>query len=259
MDRINLLIVLLTALLAIELQNLMTRNQATADDILDEQGDPIPPEMVERQRSFKAYDCSDPRNIRDVNLQRGKVSCAPTQTKSFPLRNVTYHILQKEDSMEMAGWRCKGTISRKAMYCGHYDHQTLFSKGTHDQIPLSISHDQCYTMFAQQAYKDDKGKAHPVERDRLNVIKYIEIGREWAYENEIHCEGGKLIVGDQQFNDMMVYAEMHLYFTKERFINQQGFPFVPTLDLTLPCPLLKVDAKHWTLLTYGITIITGVL
>ena len=77
-------------------------------------------QMSDSNRQFKAYDCSNPRIVKDVSINTERCESPRVNIPNF--RNVTIQLIQRQSIQRTSGWRCQILTSRTAFHCGTKDH-----------------------------------------------------------------------------------------------------------------------------------------
>ena len=182
---------------------------------------------------FLAYDCSRPRNIKDVGYAEDP-HCSPT-AKVSNTRNVTYQILQEEQHHKVAGNACEVTQTRQVRYCGVYDHETTLSQANLYDVPISVPIELCRKWLRDLEYQDSNGFAYPLKANTENIISFEEAGRTYIENGEVACQGQDWKWRKEILHRMVVEIQIKLILKEESFRLSDTEVIAHVKNNRLPC------------------------
>ena len=147
------------------------------------------------ERTFAAYDCSIPQDMRSVQPPTD-TNCEHAKDDILARGKATYALMQQTDHFRVNVSKCTLRRHTVTMYCGAYDHQTINTRDMEWDEPIAVSAEECRKYFYELQYEveikvaDDEKKT---QRFTLglgtNRNRYTSHGRTDIYTNEISCEG----------------------------------------------------------------------
>ena len=182
---------------------------------------------------LEAYDCDDPRELRDVTNTRTE-NCHQLTTINHQ-ENATYQILQTSHTTRTTGYICRMVQTRTPNYCGTYDHQTMLPLLKQTEIPKSLSPDVCRRMIRERKFTTARGDDVYVREDEVTTYFYEYPGKTYVSDEEVKCMGERWRVGDVDYESMVVSYEVKLTLQKETFVSKKGQIKSTTQGLNLPC------------------------
>lgn len=190
----------------------------------------------EPYKVFEAYDCDEPRNIQDFYYPQGMPHCEESRAVK-DIRNVTYHVLQKEEHRYLAGWACTLTRTQDVRQCGAHDHETRLGKASFHDLPVAVSLDSCTEWVRKHQYIDTRGQIHALALNSINIVRYQEVGHTYDTHDgyEVECRGGEFPFEGKVFGNMMVDVELRITIFNSKFQTKGGLIYVTNEDLSLPC------------------------
>jgi len=180
-----------------------------------------------------AYDCSQPRNIRDAGYVEDPQCAKDTKVKVS--RNTSYQILQEEKHHKVPGKTCELTMMRAARYCGTYDHQTAFSQASLYDVAIPTTPEQCRKWHSSLEYRDSNDQAYPIKNNAVNYVMYEEVGRTFIKDGEVQCEGQDWKWGKEILNRMVVEIQVTLELRDESYLLSNNEVVAYTKDVRLTC------------------------
>ena len=183
--------------------------------------------------TLEAYDCDNPRELRDVTNTRTE-NCQQLTTINRQ-ENATYQILQTSYTTRTTGYICRMVQTRTPNYCGAYDHQTMLPLLKRTEIPKSLSPDVCRRMIREKKFTTAMGNDIDIKEDEVTSYFYEYPGKTYVSNGEVKCLGDRWRVGGVDYENMVVSYEVKLTLQKETFINKKGQIKSTTQGLNLPC------------------------
>ena len=183
-----------------------------------------------KQHALKAFDCSQPTNIRDKTFEIPQ-RCLQTEP-IVNVQNKTYTIMHKETFRKLEGYYCEILMTQTMAYCGTYDHMTLMlGPGTFHNKPMTLNEKQCRTMIddgkisyqqlVETGSKDPNSELilHIDKAPGINRYSYFNFGNVYIANSHVHCDGAKLYVnGVRKYVDSAVsHTELVITIQKDTF------------------------------------------
>lgn len=167
------------------------------------------------QAVFRAFDCRHPVNIRDVAYK--KLSSCTRVAGSPRASQETVQILYREQHLYTDGYRCRVWVTRRASYCGAFDHSTPLDRWTTVNKPHPISVQQCKEMVRSGKFMVGE-QGYTVGVGVMSAFSHEAIGHYSAVDgSEIKCQGGEFRVGDKKIPDTVVVDSYNVWIENEKF------------------------------------------
>lgn len=187
----------------------------TYTEMLDEEARRL---MSVGKPCFTAYSCASPKHHRDISYKQiDKCSTVATGLRS---RIAKVQVLREEQHNYAKGWRCSVVVSRRASYCGVYDHSTPMDRWSTVNIPVSLDPEQCRS--AARTGKVTLGaEEHEVQVGIPNVFQVPVVGQVYVSNLEVKCQGGLYQAGGQQVDGAVVTDQYSIRIEEETFITNE--------------------------------------
>ena len=190
---------------------------------------------------LEAYDCSNPTAIENRALDMSALTCQGESVTVKHTVNSTYHLLVKEKTQRLKGYRCELLDSRNVQYCGTYDHQTNYHRYAYADLPKPPTAEQCRKMVREGYMVLPDGTRLDVDKGQQTMGFYEEVGHTSdsgnaiGSNNQVSCVGGDWRIGGKILNRMIVDHNVKVTLVEEEFL-WDGTNLVAVSDNTkLPC------------------------
>ena len=192
---------------------------------------------------LQGYDCSLPGDLRDVSIHMNKDCKAFNISKVGPERNVKYTLLQREDYRRFVGFSCSMVHTKKAAYCGKYDHQTRLLSWSTQEEPQTVSVEECKRMVRERHYVDANGGKHDLEMNATNSFFYYEAGKDFvSTSGEGKCAG---VTYTAPSGDILYRAVIGMYtkvtLEQVEFASSDEETMVISKNEKIPCEHFKAE------------------
>ena len=190
---------------------------------------------------FQAYDCTQPRNIRDSSFNvLNNCNSPPTLIDHT---NITFQLLQKEKYTRFQGYSCSLEVTRDVRYCGVYDHETTFPEFGYDNRPEPLTVAQC------QDYVHDKkltinGIDHELNVNGVTLVHMETVGRTYVQDGEVRCEGETFSYQRTKIDRAIVFDQWKLTIKPEEFIaDEEGDVTAYQAQIKLACGVTESGCR----------------
>lgn len=215
----------------------LLRSRRNFADLSNEVFDQVDPQALTNglvdssfvNRDFQAYDCSDPRGLKAVQLT-DNIECKVTDTpvQKTPAK---YLLVQKVDFRPFKGFRCKVWETKVMFYCGNYDHQTYIHESYYLK-PKIITSEECWEFVKEKKFKGrDIGFG-------LNILRWEDTGSTYFHTWDVQCEGGTITSeSGHRRQGVNVHMQWHFWLLEEELtVTPDGNVYLPSEDIKTTCP-----------------------
>lgn len=183
---------------------------------------------------FQAYDCSKPRNVKDIGFVNNP-GCAHS-SKVNKTRIVTYQVVQREEHHRVPGNICEMDRTEVVLYCGAYDHMTVLARESYYGLPMPISVAECKEWVSTGKWRDpSSGVVYPLQQNAVNIIQFERLGRTYPSGGEVKCEGQEMRSQGEILYNMVVQVQINIKLRNETILLGKNEVIAHVADKRLPC------------------------
>lgn len=184
-------------------------------------------------RQLEGYDCAQPREVYDITL--GEVRDCNKKQKAVTMVNVTYQLVQEEETTRFKGLKCTVIRTRTVDFCGNADHKTSAATENEFEHSLSPTIDQCRLWHRALKYTDPTGATHDLKLHQRTIIRYYEKGRDYVSSNQVSCKGENHRIKGVIVPEVVVAVHLKITLEAERFVQAEDELLAATSQIHLPC------------------------
>ena len=151
-----------------------------------------PPNVTseELDRAVMAYDCSKPQSIQSVQVPLNMNKCHQYEDP-VTQRNQSYILLQEAQTYPIKVIRCSMKTSILPTGCGMWSHAWVLHPWVEIEREERLSPSACRTYWDTQQFVDRHDQIHPLRRNSVNRIFFMDAGTVQPSENG-YCTPGEV-------------------------------------------------------------------
>ena len=199
----------------------------------------IPAPPIHHNLDVRAYDCGSPPDIVPQVAEDEEDFCSHTlyQQDLVIKENVTMKVLQKSRDRHAYTLHCSVSRSTIPSGCGFLSHQWLL----HSYLALDrredITTSECYDMFRNQTFRDERGIVHNLTLGVVNTIHTPTAGR---VQEDGTCVTGEALLEGVWKTGVVVSTHRKIKIVRRvATMKEDGTVLVPSLQKRLPCHRLS--------------------
>ena len=196
-----------------------------------------------------ALDCERPSSMTNAPISK---ICDPQKMKAISgltwERNVSYSVLQYDDTIVIKGIKCSKQESSFQFYCGRWSHAVWTEPPTLFRH-VGVSRDDCLEAYQSRTYKTEHGQIIPIPRGGSSTISYSysKVGSVIHTANSAWCENGKSIEKGLVHENLVVMIDAR--FTMQIVEVEAAKGFLKDLSSNVILPEECQGARHCELPT----------
>jgi len=193
-----------------------------------------PRKEIKHPFAFKAYDCSQPTDVKDWGFKNMNL-CEAKESQVVQNKEKTYQILQSVKHHRTEGYNCALSRTQIARYCGNADHQTALPHLSSYDIPVLVTKADCKRWHDTLKFTDKRGNSHDLQMNALTFVKYEELGSTTVGGGQVSCNGQDLNFNNEIIHQMMMEVQYRITIRNDTYLTNQKEVFAHMLEQQLPC------------------------
>ena len=163
--------------------------------------------------SFTGFDCRQPENIQEYNIQH---LCQHHQPDLITKVNQTVTLLQYDPIYKKNGFSCSKTVSSFRLYCGAFSHEKIPTV-PHIEIKEEVEEKECQRWINQRRYVNSRGDEHSLQMNTENVFYETPIGQVLVRNDNVECQGETMKINNQLLDQVVEMKQIKIIISKDKF------------------------------------------